>query len=87
MAWGLMAEEIFGLAIIWSSGMQKSHPGFGFCIINMSLFLFVLYEYYTGLYVDHMAMFSLVFLFLLCWLYICFMTEAMYGSNHVFTGK
>ena len=45
------------------------------------------YEYYIGLYVDHMDMISLVFLLLLCWLCICFMIVAMYGYYHVFTCK
>ena len=45
------------------------------------------YEYYTSLYVDYMVVISLVFLLLLCWLSICFMTIAMYGSDHVFTCK
>ena len=43
------------------------------------------YEYYTALYVDYMAMISLVFMLLLCWLCMCFMTTNMYGSKHVFT--
>ena len=34
IAWGWMAEEIFGLTILWSGGTWKSHPKFEFCIIN-----------------------------------------------------
>ena len=35
----------------------------------------------------YMAVISLIFMLLLCWLYICFMTVAMYGSHHVSTNK
>ena len=82
-----MAEERFGKAILWFGGTCKSHAGFGFYIINMSYFSLYFYECYNGLYVGHMVVISLVFLLLLCWLYICFMTIAMYGSHHVFTCK
>jgi len=34
-----------------------------------------------------MADMFMVILFLLCWLYVYFMTVAMYGSQHVFTCK
>ena len=44
-----------------------------------------LYEYYDGLYVDYMAMISWIFLPLLCWLFICFMPTAMYGSHQFLT--
>jgi len=40
-----------------------------------------------GLYVDFMAVIFMVFLLLLCWLYVCFMTTTMYGSHYVFTCK
>jgi len=50
-------------------------------------FSLYLYEYYIGLYVDHMVVISLVFMFLLCWLCICFMTVVLYGSHHAFTCK
>jgi len=43
------------------------------------------HDYYTSLYVDYMAIVSLVFTLLLCWLLICIMIVAMYGSRHVFT--
>lgn len=52
--------------------------------VYLSLYLS---EHYIYLYVDHMAMISLVFLLLLCWLYKCFMTMSMYQSHHVFTCK
>ena len=32
-----------------------------------------------------MADISIVLLFLLCWLYVSFVTKFMYGSQHVFT--
>jgi len=43
------------------------------------------YENYIGLYEVYMAVSSLVYLSLLCWLCICFMIVAMYGSHHVST--
>ena len=82
-----MAEERFGSVILRSGGTWKSHPGFGFCIINETLFFLVFYEYYDGLYVVYMAMISLVFLLLLCLFCIRFMIVAMYGSRQVFTCK
>ena len=41
MAWGWMTKERFGSAILRSGGTCKSHPSFGFFIVNERLFLFV----------------------------------------------
>ena len=46
---------------------------------------FYFYEHIYGVYVVYMALLSLVFLSLLCWLYVYFMTVGMYGFQHVFT--
>ena len=41
----------------------------------------------TDVYVDFMADMFMIFLSLLCWLYVCSMTKTMYGSQHGFTCK
>jgi len=84
MAQGWMTEGRFGSIIPRSSGMWKSHPRFGFASLMKVDFSLYLYEYYDGLYVVYMAMISLIFLSLLCWLCTCFMTTTMYGFHHVF---
>ena len=61
--------------------------GLDFASLMRGYFSLYFYEYYTNLYVDHMIVISLVFMLLLCWLCMCFMTVAMYGSHHVFTYK
>ena len=38
-------------------------------------------------YVDFMVDMFMIFLSLLCWLYVCFMEATMYGSQHVFNCK
>ena len=69
--------------------VERDSPisGLDFASSIWGYFSFNLYEYYTGLYVDHMVVISLVFLLLLCWLCICFMIVAIYGSHHVLTCK
>jgi len=42
---------------------------------------------FIGVYVDLMVDMFMIFLSLLCWLYVCFMIGAMYGSQHLFTCK
>jgi len=39
----------------------------------------------TNIYVDFVADMLMIFLSLLCWLYICFITTTTYDSRHVFT--
>jgi len=39
----------------------------------------------SDVYVDFMADMLMIFMSLLCWLYVCFMRTTMYGSQHVFT--
>ena len=39
----------------------------------------------TDVFMDFMVDMFFVFMFLLCWLYVYFMTIAMYGSQHVYT--
>jgi len=41
----------------------------------------------TDVYVDFMTDMFMIFLSLLCWLYVCFMVTTMYGPQHVFTCK
>ncbi len=36
-----------------------------------------------GLYVDFMVVISLLFILIICWLWVCFMTNLMYGSHHI----
>ena len=82
---GWMAKKRFGLAILRSGGMWKSHHGFWFFIINESLFLlvflWVIWWIICGLYgCDFMDISTILYQ-----LFICFMTTAMYGSHHVIT--
>ena len=69
--------------------VERGSPilGLDFASLMKVYFSLYFYDYYTSLYVDHLDVFSLVFMMLLCWLYMCFMTVAMYGSHHVFTCK
>ena len=60
-------------------------PSLDFASLMKGYFSLYLYENYDGLYVVYTAVISLVFLSLLCWLCMYFMTTAMYGSHHVFT--
>ena len=73
MAWGWMDEEIFGSAILRSSGTWKSYPKFGFCIINMKLFilvfLWVLYGFICGLYGCDFLVISLVIILVMYMFY------------------
>lgn len=61
--------------------------GLDFSSLMRGYFSLYFYEYYTDLYVDHMDVISLVFLFMLCCLCMCFVKVAMYDSHHVFTCK
>ena len=61
--------------------------GLDFTSLMRGYFSFYFYEYYTNLHVYHMVVISLVFMLLLCWLYMVLMTVFMYGSHHVFTCK
>jgi len=78
-----MDEERFGSAILQSGGTWKSHPRLDFSSSIRDYFSLYFYENYTRLYEVYMMVSSLVFLSLLCWLYICFMTKTMYGSHHI----
>ena len=60
-------------------------PGLDFASLMKVYLSLYFYEYYIGLYVAYMVVISWVFLSLLCWLCMCFMIAAMYGSHHVFT--
>ena len=60
-------------------------PGFDFASLMKGYFSLYLYKNYGGLYVVYMAMISLVFLSLLCWLSICFREATMYGCCLLFT--
>jgi len=67
-----------------SGGSWKSQTWFALASLIWGYFSLLIHEYYIGLYVDYMAIVSLVFLLLLCWLWTCIMIVAMYGSHHVF---
>ena len=62
-------------------------PSLDFASLMKGYFSLYFYEYYIDLYVDHMVVIPLAFMLLLYWLYVCFITVAMYGSHDVFTCK
>jgi len=68
-------------------GSWKCHNWLCFTSLIWGYFSLFFYEYCIGLYVDHMVLVSLVFLWLLRWLWSCIMKIAMYGSQYVFTCK
>ena len=84
MAQGWMDEERFGSIILWSGGTWKSHPGFGFCIINMMLFLlaflwvlcwFICVSYgcdFIGIYVANMMVIYMFYDSSYVWISSCF---------------
>lgn len=55
--------------------------------INEIFIPFVFMCNYIDVYVDFMDDIFMVFILLLCWLYVCFMTISMYGYQHAFTCK
>lgn len=67
------------------SWVERGSPilGLDFAALMKVYFSLYFYEYYTRLYVVYMVVISLIFMSLLCWLCICFMTSAMYGFHHV----
>jgi len=77
------------LAQLFYGWVERGSPilGLDFALLMKGYFSLYFYEYYIGLYVDHMAMISLVFLILLCSLCMCFMTVAIYGSHNFFICK
>ena len=75
-----LAHPFYGLV-----GRGSPISGLDFESLMKVYFSLYFYEYYACLYVDHMVVISFGFLLLLCWLCMCFMTVAMYGSHHVFT--
>ena len=60
-------------------------PGMNFSSLMKGYFSLYPYEHYDGLYVVYMVVVSLVFMSLLCWLCMYFMTTIMYGSHRVLT--
>ena len=62
-------------------------PGLDLASLMKGYFSWYFYEYYDGLRAVYMNVISLVFLSLLFWLFIYFMTMDIYGSHHVFTCK
>jgi len=53
---------------LWLCGSWKSHNRLAFASLICDYLSFLFHEYSTRLYVDYMAIVSLVFLLLLCWL-------------------
>jgi len=75
-----LAQPIYGR-------VEHVSPIFGWFIafINENFFPLIFMCKCTNVYLDFMADMFMIFLFLLCWLYVCFMTTTMHVSLHVFT--
>ena len=83
MAWGWMVEESFGSAIWVEHGSSISDWFIAF--INEKFIPLIFMFKCNDVYVDFMVDMFMIFLSLLCWLYVCFMATTIYGSQHVFS--
>jgi len=71
------------------SQVEHGSPIAGWVVALLMKVYFSLYFYdhYDGLYVVYRVVISFIFISLLCWLCICFITEVMYASHRVFACK
>lgn len=59
--------------------------GWFIALIHDKLIPFIFICKCIDIYVEFMDDIFMIFMFLLCWFYVCFMTKTMCGSQHVFT--